>query len=146
MSAHPSPSLPSPPFVSIPNLNNFRDAALACNGLKTPTGKIRPGILFRSAEVSQLDAEGWKAVREVGVGHVFDLRSKPEVEKGWKGMNGAKKGSDQEKLEGRELGVGDMRMRWEEAMIQAGINRTWCPVFPADDYSPERLAERSAVR
>ena len=60
--------LPSPPFYTVANLNNLRDAALACGGLKTRDGKsVRPGILFRSAEVSKVDGEGWKRVRDTGV-------------------------------------------------------------------------------
>lgn len=60
--------LPSPPFVAVPNLNNLRDAALACGGLVTSDGrKLRSGVLFRSAEVSKLDAEGWKTMGAIGV-------------------------------------------------------------------------------
>lgn len=60
--------LPSPPFYDVPNLNNLRDAALACGGLQTQDGgKVRPGVLFRSAEVSKVDAEGWRRVNEIGV-------------------------------------------------------------------------------
>jgi hypothetical protein len=60
--------LPSPPFLEVPNLNNLRDAALACGGLRTGDGrKVRAGVLFRSAEVSKVDAEGWRRVHELGV-------------------------------------------------------------------------------
>jgi hypothetical protein len=142
MTTSQNPPLPSPPFYSIPNINNLRDAALACNHLTTPNGKIRPGILFRSAEVSHLDAGGWKAVRNIGIGRVFDLRSKPEVEKGWRGITGEK---DEDGAERKELGVGDVRLGWEDGMREAGVERTWCPVFPDADYSPERLAERYMV-
>jgi hypothetical protein len=71
----------------------------------------------------------------LSVGHVFDLRSKPEVEKGWKAL-GAGEGSD---------GL-DVRADWENGMSSVGIDRTWVPVFPEHDYSPERLAERYMVR
>jgi len=156
MTTNQNPRLPQPPFHTIPNLNNLRDAALACNHLITPAGKIRPGILFRSAEVSHLDVEGWKAVREIGVGRVFDLRSKPEVEKGWKGITGEKEEGDSgdgrkpgkdevEKDKEKVLGVGDVRLGWEEGMRKAGVQRSWVPVFPDADYSPERLAERYMV-
>ncbi|KAI8937896.1 hypothetical protein NX059_005581 [Plenodomus lindquistii] len=124
------PSLPSPPFYNVPNLNNLRDAALF--PLTTSSGqKIRRGVLFRSAEVSKLDLDGWKAVREIGVGHVFDLRSKPEVDKGWAGIVGAS-----------PTGTSDIQPNWLSAMAKTGIQRTWTPVFEESDYSPERLAER----
>ena len=119
--------LPTPPFYNIPNINNLRDAALY--PLSTQQGRLRPGILFRSAEVSKLDPLGWNAVHSIGVGHVFDLRSKPEVDRGWEGIVG-KGASD------------DVRPGWIEAMEQAGIERSWVPVFQEKDYSPERLAER----
>ncbi|KAF1953433.1 hypothetical protein CC80DRAFT_477996 [Byssothecium circinans] len=126
-----NPPLPSPPFFTVPNLNNFRDAALHNGGLKTLEGKrVRPGVLFRSAEVSKLDREGLEAVKKIGVGHVFDLRSKPEVEKGWKGITNE---GDSTK---------DVRAGWEEVMKSVGVERVWVPVFTEKDYSPERLAER----
>ncbi|KAF1999040.1 hypothetical protein P154DRAFT_523647 [Amniculicola lignicola CBS 123094] len=132
----------SPPFFTIPNINNLRDASLNISGLPTtnPPGKIRPGILFRSADVSKLDLEGWNAVRSIGVGHVFDLRSRPEVEKGWKVVTQTRDG-------GNEKGGGDgadddVRPPWLSTMEASGVKRTWTPVFSAEDYSPERLAER----
>ncbi|EOA84515.1 hypothetical protein ACJQWK_07265 [Exserohilum turcicum] len=129
MTTEENPSLPSPPFYAVANIDNLRDAALS---VRTASGAgIRPKILFRSAEVSKLDFEGWKAVRELGVAHVFDLRSKPEVDKGWAGIVG--KDAD---------GSGDVRPGWMQAMEQAGVKRTWAPVFEESDYSPERLAER----
>ncbi|OCK85240.1 hypothetical protein K432DRAFT_318715 [Lepidopterella palustris CBS 459.81] len=141
--------LPIPPFFVVPNINNLRDPALYPGGLRTPTGqKVRPGILFRSAEVSQLDQAGWAAVRSIGVKAVFDLRSKPEVLKGWRGVIKAKTG-----LDGKEIGeeVGEdgvtkdgmgVRDGWLAMMENEGLERVWCPVFKDDDYSPERLAER----
>lgn len=121
--------MPEPPFYSIANINNLRDAALY--PLTTSFGaKIRPGVLFRSAEVSKLDLSGWQAVHAIGVAHVFDLRSKPEVDKGWAGIVGKGANGD------------DVRPGWIEALEQAGVQRTWTPVFAEADYSPERLAER----
>ncbi|USP75039.1 hypothetical protein yc1106_02313 [Curvularia clavata] len=130
MSEEAIPSLPNPPFYTIANVNNFRDAAYS---LKTSSGaRIRPNMLFRSAEVSKLDLAGWKAVHEIGVGHVFDLRSKPEVDKGWAGIVGKDANAAED----------DVRPGWIQAMDAAGVKRTWTPVFEESDYSPERLAER----
>ncbi|OCL02879.1 hypothetical protein AOQ84DRAFT_348488 [Glonium stellatum] len=114
--------LPSPPFFTVPNIDNLRDAALYPGGLLTSTGhRVRSGVLFRSAEVSRLDNAGWAQVKAIGVKTVFDLRSKSEVEK--------------------EDGM-DVKDGWIHMMEQEGIERVWCPVFPDEDYSPERLAER----
>ncbi|KAI4684009.1 hypothetical protein J4E81_009172 [Alternaria sp. BMP 2799] len=132
MTSADNPTLPSPPFYThIPNINNLR---LATHSLTTKSGAtLRPGILFRSAEVAKLDTAGWTAVRDIGVGHVFDLRSKPEVEKGWAGIVGDDGSGKQ-----------DFRPGWIQAMEEAGVRRTWTPVFSDEDYSPERLAERYA--
>lgn len=62
---------------------------------------------------------------------MFDLRSKPEVERGWAGVVG-------KDVDGKD----DVRPGWIEAMEAAGVKRSWVPVFAATDYSPERLAER----
>ena len=125
--ANQSSNLPSPPFFSIPNISNLRDAAIS---LSTPDGPIRHNILFRSAEVSKLDRSGWEALHELGVAHVFDLRSKPEVEKGWGGIVGKSNGDE------------DVRPGWIRGMEDAGVHRAWVPVFEETDYSPEKLAER----
>lgn len=127
MTAQDDTTLPSPPFFLIPNINNLRDAAIS---LSTPQGPIRQGVLFRSADVSKLDRSGWDAVHDLGVAHVFDLRSKPEVEKGWAGIVA--------KADGGE----DVRPGWIRDMEEAGVQRTWVPVFKETDYSPEKLAER----
>ncbi|EUC48345.1 hypothetical protein COCMIDRAFT_87541 [Bipolaris oryzae ATCC 44560] len=129
MSNEPPQPLPNPPFYIIPNINNLRDASIS---LTTTSGsRIRPGVLFRSAEVSKLDLAGWTAVHSLGISHVFDLRSKPEVDKGWAGIVGKDASGDD-----------DVRPGWLQAMEQAGVAREWVPVFEESDYSPERLAER----
>ncbi|KAI4613896.1 hypothetical protein J4E80_006584 [Alternaria sp. BMP 0032] len=132
-----NPTLPSPPFYThIPNINNLR---LATYSLTTASGAtLRPGILFRSAEVAKLDTAGWTAVRDIGIAHVFDLRSLPEVEKGWAGIVG-----DDVNGKGKE-GKQEFRPGWIQAMEEAGVERSWTPVFEERDYSPERLAERYA--
>ncbi|KAF2199728.1 hypothetical protein GQ43DRAFT_419596 [Delitschia confertaspora ATCC 74209] len=123
--------LPIPPFYQIPNINNLRDAALYPGGLpvtspssagdQTREYKVRPGVLFRSGDVSRLTQEGWAAIKEIGIGCVFDLRSAPEVEKTKLGIDG---------------------QEWLGMMEKEGVKRVWCPVFEESDYSPARLAER----
>ncbi|KAH9861380.1 hypothetical protein J1614_011126 [Plenodomus biglobosus] len=153
-----SPALPTPPFYTIPNLHNFRDVALF-PGLTTASGaKLRPGVFFRSAEVGGLDEEGWKAVAELGVRWVFDLRSGREVNAGWGGsgrVGGRKDDGDGKRAEGEENvkekengNEEEQRAKQKQAhlhaMAQANIHRTWAPVFKDADYSPENLAARYA--
>lgn len=134
------PPLPTPPFYSIPNINNLRDAALfplTTTTTTTTSGNsiIRPGVLFRSAEVSKLSLSGWSTLHnDLGISHVFDLRSKPEVEKGWEGHLG--------KNEAGEGGDVSRKPSWMQDMEAAGVKRVFVPVFEEADYSPERLAER----
>lgn len=55
---------------------NFRDLG----GLRTDDGReIRPGILFRSSELCALDDDGQRALLDLGVTDVVDLRAKDEV-------------------------------------------------------------------
>lgn len=67
----------------------------------------------------------------LGVAHVFDLRSKPEVEKGWSGIVGKADGAPE-----------DVAPGWLQAMDAAGVQRTWVPVFREQDYGPAALAKR----
>ncbi|KAF2271529.1 uncharacterized protein EI97DRAFT_437779 [Westerdykella ornata] len=142
----PTPTLPQPPFFTIPNINNLRDAALLPGGLpikNTNNKKVRPGLLFRSAEPSQLPPSGWHTLSSLGIARVFDLRSKPEVEKGWKGTRTGKPGGgcDSEQHANGDVDV-DVRPRWIQDLEAAGLKRHWVPVFEESDYSPARLAER----
>jgi hypothetical protein len=144
MAAPDEVQLPVPPFFIVPHLNNFRDAALYNGGLITNTGhKVRPGILYRSAEVSQLNQAGWAAVKEAGVKTVFDLRSMPEVLKGWGGVvPSGKEGPEEIGEDGIPKDGMGVRDGWIKMMEAEGLDRVWCPVFADADYSPERLAER----
>ncbi|MCV7258640.1 tyrosine-protein phosphatase [Mycobacterium shimoidei] len=60
-------------IVELSGAVNFRDVGLSVG--------IRPGRLFRSGELSQLDDDGRRALRELGITDVADLRSRREVER-----------------------------------------------------------------
>ena len=107
------PVLPSPPFILAPGLANLRDAGgYAIDG--QPGKAIRRGILFRSADLTQLGDEGVPTLQRLGIKHVFDLRSDIEL---------AKAGGQPPKT-------------WD------GAARVYVPVFTSKDYSPEALAVR----
>ena len=58
---------------------NFRDLA----GLRTKDGRtVRPGIIFRSSQLAELDGDGQLALLELGVTDVFDLRGEAEIRHG----------------------------------------------------------------
>lgn len=124
--------LPAPPFVDVPGLPNFRDcggypvastnttASSVANGDGKTQKVIRRGVLFRSSEPSKLTEDGVAILRDtLRITHVFDLRSKPEIE-------------HDAKSDGRQP------REWD------GAQRIFAPVFLDEDYSPEAIARRYA--
>jgi hypothetical protein len=110
--------LPQPPFHSIPGLPNCRD--LGGWPLSSQPGRVvRHGVVLRSSEPSQLTEEGIAGLRNLGIRHVYDLRSVVEIERGALSPSG----------------VGRVR-EWE------GAQRSFVPVFLDQDYSPEAIALR----
>lgn len=125
--------LPSPPFVAISGLANFRDIGgypvVSCtsaggddnvDGSKTTTTKkvVRRGVVYRASEPSKVTDDGVSKLQKLGIEKVFDLRSAVEIEKGVK------------------EGYGWQVKEWE------GATRLYAPVFLDQDYSPEALAMR----
>ncbi|KAI1131033.1 tyrosine phosphatase [Nemania abortiva] len=121
--------LPSPPFISVPGLPNFRDAggyevisdlpgAPYADG-KSKVRMIRRGVLFRSSEPSRLTDDGaMQLSKQLGIKLVYDLRSAVEIARGL------------------DSGHGFPLREWE------GSERKFVPVFLDQDYSPEALALR----
>lgn len=105
----------TPPFLNIPGLPNFRDIG----GYATAEQQtlVRRNLVFRASEPSKLTDEGITRLQELGITHVFDLRSADE-------------------LKPREGWVGSRVREWE------GAKRVFCPVFAEEDYSPEAIARR----
>lgn len=61
--------------MAIPTLPNFRDLG----GHQTANGmRIKTGVLFRSVDLSRLDAPGAEALTEAGVQRIYDLRTAQE--------------------------------------------------------------------
>ena len=115
-------NLPSPPFITVDGISNFRDVGGTSiyPGIKTATG-----ILFRSADASNATEAGLLKLKELGITHIYDLRSTIEIERdAWQS--------------GRDA---DFDACFE-AFSKVGIKRHWAPVFAEDDYSPEKLALR----
>lgn len=76
----PLPRLP-PPFIYTPSLANLRDAG----GLPVQSGDkraVRRGILYRAADPSFVTVEELAFLHgELGITHIYDLRSEPEFER-----------------------------------------------------------------
>ena len=69
--------LPSPPFVSIKGVFNFRD--IGGYSLSQAEGKVRSKYVFRSAEPSRITSNGEETLKVLGITTFYDLRSVPEI-------------------------------------------------------------------
>ncbi|OJD35067.1 tyrosine phosphatase [Diplodia corticola] len=126
----PSPALP-PPFLPTPSIPNLRDAGnnLPCGTTNTATTVIRPLALLRSADPSRASPADRAILRGLRVTKVFDLRSRPEIEKAGEGGG---------KAEGEVMGGGGGGEEDGEMFLK----RVWVPVFEDEVFVPERLAVR----
>lgn len=107
-------SLPSPPFIAVEGIHNFRSLGGYPTAVPT-SGITRTDILFRSAEPSKVTPAGIAALKALNIRTIFDLRSLPEIE----------------------------RIKSLTPIIEIeGIERVFVPVFQNTDYSPEAIALR----
>ena len=107
-------TLPSPPFISLPDLDNLRDAG-GYPIANQPGKSVRRGIVFRAAEPSQVDEAGATILtNHLGITHIYDLRSELELAK-------------------------QPGLAWDAG---GRAKRVFVPVFTDKDYSPEALARR----
>ncbi|KAK3676920.1 hypothetical protein LTR78_003124 [Recurvomyces mirabilis] len=109
------PSLPSPPFIEVPGIANFRGVG---------GSHVGPGLLYRSADPSKATKAGLEKMRQnLGIRMIFDLRSAPEIKRDGK--------------EWASVPVDD-----PDVFKAHGIERQWVPVFAEEDYGPEQVALR----
>ncbi|OIW30671.1 hypothetical protein CONLIGDRAFT_287682 [Coniochaeta ligniaria NRRL 30616] len=133
MASQPAALLP--PFIAVPGLPNLRDIggqpvaspSLGQREEGTQRGQqlgkkmIRRGVVYRSSEPSKVSDEGISMLTEdLGITHVFDLRSKVEIDR----------------AHGKTLAADWQPREWP------GSKRLFVPVFLDRDYSPEALAVR----
>ncbi len=107
---------PSPPFINIDGLHNFRD----CGGYPIadcPDKIIRQGVLYRSADPSRITTKGISQLGELKVSRIFDLRSDSEIE------DSTKKG-------------------WGQIRVWDQVVRVPATVFTDDDIAKEQRARR----
>lgn len=78
-------NLPSPPFIEVEGISNFRD--IGGYPVQSPsdspggraTRSIRRGLIFRSGEPTRLTRSGMQKLQSMGVTTIFDLRSAAEA-------------------------------------------------------------------
>jgi Tyrosine phosphatase family len=106
--------LSSPPFVSISGIHNFRDLG---GYAVSPTLSVRRNVIYRCGEPSKVTPNGIETLKSLGVTHIYDLRSKVEIDRN------------------KDASLGGIK-EWD------GCERVFAPVFIDQDYSPENLALR----
>ncbi|EPE05323.1 tyrosine phosphatase [Ophiostoma piceae UAMH 11346] len=125
MSAYGAPNpetpttLPSPPFVHLKGIPNFRDLGGSPIG-DDGSVAVRRKYLFRCAEPTQASSEAVEKIRSLGITHIFDLRSLPEIERM------------------QVSSTGSRVTEWP------GVERVFTPVFRDVGYDPVSLAKRHA--
>ncbi|KAK5126174.1 hypothetical protein LTR08_005013 [Meristemomyces frigidus] len=108
-------SLPSPPFIEIPGIANFRGVG---------GDHVGPGLVFRSADPTKATKVGLEKMRrDLGIRVIFDLRSAPEIKR------------DGPEWVGVDVDNADVFEPY-------GMTRQWVPVFAEKDYGPEQVALR----
>lgn len=108
--------LPSPPFVDVAGIPNFRDIGGYPLSNRS-NSSVRRDIIYRCAEPSKITPEGVSTLQKLGITHIYDLRSNVEIQRAQAAGRG---------------GVVEL----------AGCSRVFVPVFTDQDYSPEQLAIR----
>jgi hypothetical protein len=111
-------SVPTPPFIEVPGIANFRDIGGYPISSSPETHSVRTSYIYRCAEPSRITTDGVSKLQSLGIKYIYDLRSIPEIKK----------------LQ-EEEGRGEV-VEWE------GIKRVFAPVFEEKDSGPEGIALR----
>lgn len=108
--------LPSPPFITVAGIPNFRD--LGGYPVSSPANhSIKREVIYRCGEPSAVTKDGITTMSNLGITRIYDLRSVPEIERN------------------KNAGRGGV-VEWD------GCERVFVPVFRNEDYSPESIAVR----
>lgn len=122
---------PSPPFITVEGVPNFRGlggyashlqgSAERANGLSQKPRIIRPGYLFRCAQLSRITPAGVSALTStLNIHTVYDLRSFKELRL--------------------------MEARYpDQALEVPGVTRHHIPIYKDEDYSPISMAKKYEV-
>ncbi|RAL68520.1 hypothetical protein DID88_007248 [Monilinia fructigena] len=106
-----------PPFITVEGIPNFRDLGGYPLASGPNSHSVRQGIVYRCGEPQRVTANGITTMQQLGITHIYDLRSQNELNKNVAAGRG---------------GV----VEWE------GCQRVFAPVFLEQDYSPEKIAIR----
>ena len=131
--------LPTPPFIDIDGIPNFRDLGgylLASSYLsgagtsQTTPMMVRRGLLYRCAHPQLLSEQGNDTLtQKLGIKHIYDFRSAPEVKKLSASLPQFSSSDAPENPN-------------SEALAPKGITRHFTPVYEEEDYGPVALARK----
>ncbi|KAI9654811.1 MAG: hypothetical protein M1821_005805 [Bathelium mastoideum] len=116
----PQASLPSPPFIFVDGVPNFRDIGGYAIPNR-PSHSVRRNFIFRSAHQGRITATGVSQLQSLGITTRYDLRSQPEID--------------------------EIRDKYKDVQPIAdipGIPRIFVPVYKDEDNSPEKQIEKYA--
>ena len=125
--------LPTPPFIDIDGVPNFRDiggylTSSSYFSNATPM-MVRKNLIYRCAHPQLLTSEGISTLSTLGIKHIFDLRSAPEVKKLSATLP--------------DLAKTDAPTNPDsDALTPKGLSRYFTPVYEEDDYGPVALATK----
>ena len=108
--------LPSPPFVDVGGIPNFRDLG-GWPVKASPKHSIKRETIYRCAEPNRVTKDGISTIQRLGITHIYDLRSNTEI------------------VKAEDSGRGGV-------VILEGTERIFVPGFSDKDYSPEVMAVR----
>jgi len=134
-------ALPTPPFIDVDGIPNFRDMGgylTATSYLTTPSissanptlTMFRRGLLYRCANPQHLTSTGNETLtNKLNIKHIFDLRSAPEVKKLSASLP--------------DLCTTDAPTNPHSLALQPqGVTRHFTPVYVEEDYGPVALATK----
>ncbi|KAK5941601.1 hypothetical protein PMZ80_005549 [Knufia obscura] len=131
--------LPTPPFIDIDGVPNFRDMGgyliassyLSGAGTSNTTPMMfRRGLLYRCAHPQLLTEQGNKTMtNDLNIKHIFDFRSAPEVKK---------LSASLEKTANTDAPTNPHSL----ALQPDGVTRHFTPVYEEEDYGPVALARK----
>lgn len=117
------PGLPSPPFIAMKAIPNFRDLGgypIADSSSKS----FRRNYIFRCGEPTKAVQEDIEKIQSLGITQIYDLRSRPEIEK-------------------HQVSTSDDDVV-REPYVWEGVERIHAPVFPEQSWDPVSMAVRQA--
>lgn len=131
--------LPTPPFIDVDGVPNFRDmggyltASSYFSGAGTSATTpmmVRRGLLYRCAHPQLLTQQGNKTLTDqLGIKHIYDLRSAPEVKKLSASL--------------AQFNESDAPTNPDSTALQPeGMTRHFTPVYEEEDYGPVALATK----